>query len=386
MLKVLWITECYPSKELPQYCIFLEQQIKSLIKLGHVVDVLIPIKNSSKNKVSYEIYNEVNVYKIGYSTDKYNLFLSKGSKELRKEMELLIEKEKYDILAGHIVSETVYYAIWKIAKKIKLKSILTFHGLNVFQDYYKKNGLLDKFYFYRKKFLFSKANAIIGVSNKVKTVIEKEINNVPVFCVYNGVDTKLFAPKIKSISQNEEIIIVAIGNLIPIKGFNYLIDAIYKIVNDDMKVKVYILGRGKEENQLKEQSKKLNLNNIIEFVGYKPYNLVKEYLQNADIFILPSYFEAIGCVYLEAMACGVATIGVKNQGIDEVITDGYNGLLVEPKNVNSIYEKLKLLICNNDLRIDIANNGRKTAEQFTWEKSAKNIEKIYNTVLQRDYC
>lgn len=383
MAKVLWITECYPSKELPQYCIFLEQQVKELVRLGHEVDVLIPCNGSKQNEIDYEIYNGINIYKIGYKTDKYNIFLSKGSKYLREGIENIYRQKKYDIFAVHIVSEAVYYTVGKVSKKFDIKYLLTFHGLNVYEDYYAKKNLLSKIYSYRKKFLFSKADAIIGVSEKVKNVIESKINNVPVYCIYNGVDTDIFSPVVGNniCREKDEIIIISVGNLIPIKGFKYLIDGIDMIVRDNIKVKLYILGRGKDEQDLKQQVKKLGLENIVYFVGYKPYDIVKKYMQNADIFILPSYFEAIGCVYLEAMASGLATIGVKGQGIDEIIIDGENGMLIEPQNVISIYEKLKLLVVDNKLRNQIAKSGINTANNFTWKESAKSLDKVYNEIL-----
>lgn len=382
MAKILWITECYPSKDLPQYCIFLEQQIQALIKLGHEVDVLIPRKQDNKfESISYS-YNNIVIFDVGYSTDKYNISLSKGTKVLRNELERISTIKKYDIFNVHIVSEAVYYSVNKVSQKLSIKSILTFHGLNVFNNYNSRNTPLNLFYRNRKKRLFLKADAIIGVSNKVKNIIKNEIKNIPVYTVYNGVDTDIFFPNYKVKSNKEEISIVAIGNLIAIKGFNYLVDAIDMLVKEGMKIRVYILGRGKEKENLSKQIKALNLQGRIELVGYKPYNIVKEYLQNSEIFILPSYFEAIGCVYLESMACGIATIGVKGQGIDEIIIDEYNGLLVEPKSVKSIYEKLKLLIDNQELRKKISENGRITANEFTWEKSAENIENIYYKVLQ----
>lgn len=381
MAKILWITECYPSKELPQYCIFLEQQVKALIKLGYEIDVFIPTKGSDEKQLICSTYNNIRIYKIGYHTDKYNIFFTRGSKGLKNAIKNIVQQQHYDILAVHIVSELVYYVAEKIAKKFDIKYILTFHGLNVYEDYYIKNYMLNKIYAYRKKKLFSKADAIIGVSEKVNNAIKTKINNIPVYCVYNGVDTDLFIPGDNKNMNKSEIIILAVGNLIPIKGFDYLIDGIDMIVRDNIKVKVYILGHGKEEKNLKNQVKRLKLENVIEFVGYKPYNIVKEYMQKADIFILPSYFEAIGCVYLEAMACGLATIGVKGQGIDEIIIDGKNGVLIESKNARSIYEKLKLLAVDDNFRNEIGKNGRKTVENLTWEKSAKKLAKIYSEVL-----
>ena len=149
MAKVLWITECYPSKDLPQYCIFLEQQVKELVKLGHEVDVLIPCNGLKQDKLYYEVYNGINIYKVGYKTDKYNLFLSNGSKYLKKGLEKLYKQKKYEIFAVHIVSELVYYAVGKVSKALNIKYILTFHWLNVYEDYYGKKNLLNKMYSYR---------------------------------------------------------------------------------------------------------------------------------------------------------------------------------------------------------------------------------------------
>ena len=96
---------------------------------------------------------------------------------------------------------------------------------------------------------------------------------------------------------------------------------------------------------------------------------------------MPSYYEALGCVYLEAMACKVPVVGCKGQGIEELIVDGKTGMLVNPQDTKNLVEKLTELIENSNLRNSIGEAGYKlVTDKFTWLDSAKYLDKVYNEI------
>ena len=122
------------------------------------------------------------------------------------------------------------------------------------------------------------------------------------YVVYNGVDIEKFVP-LKH--ENKKVEIISIGNLIQLKGHDFTIRAIKQLIEEgNRNIHLRIVGRGNKEKELKQLVNELKLEEYVEFLGYLSYDNVLSLLQNSDIFVLPSYYEALGCVYLEAMSCG----------------------------------------------------------------------------------
>ena len=97
-------------------------------------------------------------------------------------------------------------------------------------------------------------------------------------------------------------------------------------------------------NELKELSKKLNIEEHIEFVGAKEQNEISKLMQQSDIFFLPSEAEALPVVLMEAMACGLPVIATNVGSVIELVIEDQNGFIAQTKNVKSITEKLHALI------------------------------------------
>lgn len=104
-------------------------------------------------------------------------------------------------------------------------------------------------------------------------------------------------------------------------------------------------------------------------------------MNECDIFVLPSFDEGFGIVYLEAMSLKKPVIATVGEGISEIIQDGVNGFLVKPKNVESIIDKLKVLIQSKELRNEIGNRGYESIKNLTWQKNALETLDVYRTIL-----
>ena len=110
-----------------------------------------------------------------------------------------------------------------------------------------------------------------------------------------------------------------------------------------------------------------------------------EYMSICDIFSLPSYNEGFGIVYLEAMANGKPVIGVKGQGIDGVVEHEKNGMLVKPKDIDSLDKALTYLIENPQIAKKMGERARKSIlENYTWEKNTEKTIKIYKEALNSE--
>jgi glycosyltransferase involved in cell wall biosynthesis len=96
------------------------------------------------------------------------------------------------------------------------------------------------------------------------------------------------------------------------------------------------------------------------------------------LFALPSRYEALGCVYLEAMSCGKAAIGCRGQGIDEVIEHGVNGWLVDPENLDQLTQAILEFTRNEFLRKSMGIAARETIlGGFTLAHQAESLAEVY---------
>lgn len=379
-MKILFVSECYPDKDNPQYCIYLEQQAKAIACKGHSVDILVPKISSQKSEIIKTVYNGLNTYKVTINKGKFSrIFPLYSLKDTLKNFAW----QEYDAVSIHLVSNGLCFRISNICKHLKVPIIKHFHGLNVWKAYYTKTSIIHKLlWIYNdimKKNHLNKSSAIVGVSNKVCETVKEKIKNKPIFTVYNGVDSQRFIQKTEY-NRNEIFTVLCVANLIKIKGHDYLLEAISKLKEEGRKVKLQLIGSGPEEDRLKEKSLALGINQDIEFLGVKDYDTVAVFMKNADMFVMPSYFEALGCVYLEAMCCGTLTCGCFGTGADEIINDKIDGLLVNQKSSEDIYNAIKFAIENPDKAKEIAENGIDRAKLFSWEASAKSLIKVYEQI------
>lgn len=375
-MRILCISECYPTNERPQYGVFIEQQIKELRKLGNTVDILIPVRGGNTPLKNID----TSVYTVSYKTDKYELFPVLSAWQAGKSIENLLTEKQYDLVAVHIVGDPILLTAIRLCKKHHIAVVAHYHGLNVWEEFETCHPMRQKFYAARRSHALQQTNGLVGVSDKVSNILRRRIHKVPVQTVYNGVDVELFAEKESTVGAFHAI---GVGNLIKIKGFHYLLEAFARLHKKHPNTHLDIVGEGVQCQALRNQAQQLNIDNAITFHGKVPYDRVAELMRKSDLFALPSFYEALGCVYLEAMGCHLPTIGVSGMGIDEIIRDGENGLLVRPKDSNHLYEKMCYILENPEDAIRLGKAGYETARNFTWEASAKALNDFYKKCVER---
>ncbi len=380
-MKVLYITMMYPVPKYPQKGVFCHEQVKALKQIGVEVDVVVPLpfydKDYEKSEWDYE---GVHIRYIRY----FKLPGVRGFENIGKYLYHALKRAKIDFDQYDILHADAPLpagdAMRTISQKYGIPLVVHGHGLDVFlEESYKNAKNCDKIVKTSIR-VYQEAAAIVGVSQKVLDQIQKKVDiSKKGYVVYNGVDTDEFVPVVH---KNRRIEIVSIGNLIPLKGHDYTIQAVKKIVEKGKyDIHLTIAGRGEKEAELKTLVEKLELSKYVQFVGYVTYDKIVSLLQNSDVFVLPSYYEALGCVYLEAMACGVPVIGCWGNGIDEIIRNGQDGYLVEGKNVESIVENVEKMLEKNHYK-EMGRLARENVEKsYRWLDSAQSLREIYIKIL-----
>jgi glycosyltransferase involved in cell wall biosynthesis len=382
----------YPNSVIYLSGIFIHEQVKELKKLGVDVEVVAwvpwspPILRYLKRKWKLlakippvEVLDDITVYHPRYIAFPKGFLkgywpricLASAVRFFRRKG---IKLQDVDLFhAQGALPED--YAGYLLAKRFDKPFVLTVHGGSVYATIRKKS------HFKKSKIAILNADAVIAVSRKVKERIEKFTGRREnVYVVYNGFKSKEVKETIKK--EPNEIVLLFGATLIERKGCIYLLRAFARLLRKYANLKLWIAGGGPLLEEMKKASHDLGVEASTYFWGTVSHEKMLALMSSCDIFVLPSWDEAFGVVYLEAMSFKKPIIGVEGEGISDIVEDGNNGLLVKPRDVNSLVEKLTMLVENEELRREIGLRGYETTKKMTWRRNAElNIE-IYRKVLK----
>ena len=192
--------------------------------------------------------------------------------------------------------------------------------------------------------------------------------------VYPGVDLEQFSPDAKPAFECERIAILFVGRLDEGKGLFELLEAQSQL---GKRTKLYLVGDGTLDEDLREEVHHLGIEDDVVFVGPVSHDNVHQYYAAADIFCLPSHHESFGMVNIEAMACETPVVSTKIDAIEEYLVDEVNGLLVDPGDADALTMALARLVEDADLREQLADGALERARELSWERQAKLMEKFY---------
>jgi glycosyltransferase involved in cell wall biosynthesis len=126
------------------------------------------------------------------------------------------------------------------------------------------------------------------------------------------------------------------------------------------------------------------VDDIVEFRGFVPQELLATYYGASDVVVVPSIIEAMGIVPLEAMSMKKPVVGARTGGIPELVKDGRTGILVPPKDPEAIARAVRRLHDNPSLSAELGENGRAMVEnEFTWDRIAQETLEAYSYALTR---
>lgn len=220
-----------------------------------------------------------------------------------------------------------------------------------------------------------KAARTVANSNYSKKYLESVYNISISDIVYPGVDTEKFN---NNKTDKSEKMIIMVSRLYKEKNVDIGIKALSQL---DKEYTMKIVGTGPYLESLKKLCIKLGVEDrvqFLDFVGDK--QLVSLYKQATYLIFLP-YKEPFGMVALEALSAGTPVIGLKNGGgYSELIKDGFNGYLVDFDS-SEIAEKIKIMENDENLYNQMKKNCKKTAEDYTWDKTADQFMKVFENYL-----
>ena len=181
----------------------------------------------------------------------------------------------------------------------------------------------------------------------------------------------------------DRLIVGAVGRLSPEKGFQQLIHSFSRtLAETKLNAELWIVGEGPQEAQLRAQIDASQLTERIKLKGFQAD--IRSLFETLDLFVLSSIREGLPNVVLEAMAMSVPIVCTKVAGVPNLVTDGVNGLLCEPGNVEELSAQLSKLLTDTELQNRLSAAARDTVVQdYNFTQRMEYIKDIYDQVLGR---
>jgi glycosyltransferase involved in cell wall biosynthesis len=148
--------------------------------------------------------------------------------------------------------------------------------------------------------------------------------------------------------EQDDFVVLFVGRLVPQKSVHTLLEALPLLRGKVERIKCILVGEGKLRNYLEERCKQLGLTDIVEFRGVT--SMPELYYVCSDVFVLPSVYEGLGNVIIEAFRASLPVVASDIDGIKELVSQGKNGLLFDVGNYQSLADKIALLYNDKEVR------------------------------------
>jgi len=239
-----------------------------------------------------------------------------------------------------------------------------------------------------KKLCHASADGVIAVSEAVRQDVIKRYSYTPnkVIVIYDGIDeTKFYRPL--SVSKMHDARspwqMGGAGRLVPQKGFDILIKALAKLPAE-IKWRCQIAGAGPLQAELASLIKNLNLEHKVSLIGV--HSDLRSFFSRLDIFVIPSCWEGLGLVALEAGAAGVPVIASATGGLQEIIQHRYSGFLVDNLQPETLAQALEYIFIGDgakELSIWAKNWQKEVMSHFTITQTACHYEEYYERIIHK---
>lgn len=365
----------------------------ALEKMHH--EVYIVTANLDNNKFIYDKKNKI-IYLPGIKTGIYETKLtgiySKKAMKIIKEWNLDVIHSQTEFGVG--------YFSRIVAKKLNLPIVHTYHTL--YEDYvhYVTHGHFDNFakklaVKITKYYCEKRCDELIVPTDKIKDLfinkynIIKQVNVIP-----TGIDIDKFkiTPSMKKNIQtiknkykikDTDFVIGSVGRIAPEKSFDKLLYNIKDMIKVNTNIKVLLVGGGPDLDNLKELTKKLNLENYVIFTDKIDYDLVPTYFNIFNVVVSFSKTETQGLTIIEGLAASKPTLCIEDDSFRAMIEPNYNGYLF--KNDTEFKDYIFKLMNDQKLYKDMATNARNSTYKYSKEVFAADILKVYHKAIENKH-
>lgn len=281
----------------------------------------------------------------------------------------LIFERRPDAILIH--TEGLAPGVMQLAHREELPVAVVLHGKHTNDAYLSAGGQAERF-----RAALSSADRLVIVGDPLRDyAVQLSGRDDHVETIWNGVHAPA---KMRSapLLDTAAIELVTVSNLQEGKGLDLLLSALAWLrANGADHWRLKVIGHGPQREALQAQAANEGISDRVRFLGVRTNSEVFDELAQADVFVLPSYREAFGVAYLEAMSTGLLTIGVEGEGPSQFIHHNVTGVLVEPRSVKSLVNALSPVLRGprNSWRSIAAAGAQHVRTNCTWQAHATKL-------------
>lgn len=317
----------------------------------------------------------------GHEVDTFD-FARSYNLDLIRFIRRLIKKHRIDIVHTHLSRMNMYGCVASLLTPAH--NVMTVHGLTEFSS-----GIARVYY----SLFGNLSGRVVTVSQRLADELLSRtwLRTGNVSAIHNGIDIARFG---KSVQRDallarfnvspDAVVILAVGNIRAIKGYDFLIEAFARIAREESRAVLIICGndiRG-EKGLLDALVAKYDLGRRIIFTMFVPE--IEQVYAAADIYVLTSVTEGFSLTTVEAMASSLPVVATDCIGPREIITDGVDGIIVPERAPERFATEVLDLIRDPDRRKALGQAARRTAEsRFSITESARQFEQLFASMVDR---
>ena len=372
------------------YCFYVHEQAKALRAQGHDVTVIscvgvMPmmqklrpaLAETNRRTPQKDVIDDIPVYfprclTLGNAGERWlgGWPMYRAALPVAK---ALHAQKPFDLLHAHMLPREGH-AGRLLGRALGLPVALTVHGTDVFhyfipgQTPWKRNVETAR-----------RVDALMAVSSLLLSRVapyrgEGRISRV----VQNGVDLSL-------VPENEARrprAVISVGTLKARKCMDKTLEAFARLADEYGDATLTIVGIGEMEQALRARIAELHLEGRVTLTGGLPHEEVLRRMAQSDLFVLPSWGEGYGIVYIEAMAAGCIAVGAENEGIADTITDGENGFLVPAGDTDAVERVMRAVFAHPEAYEALRARGMRDARKLTWAHNAEITAGVYREAME----
>ena len=372
------------------YCFYVHEQAKALRAQGHDVTVIscvgvMPmmqklrpaLAETDRRTPKEDVIDGIPVYfprclTLGNAGEKaiggwllYRAALP-SAKALHRE-------KPFDIVHAHMLPRDGHAGLL-LARALGVPVALTVHGTDIFHYF-----IPGKEPWKRNIRIAQDVDALMAVSNLLMSRVapyrgEGRLSSV----VPNGVDLSL----VPNHEKRKPRSVISVGTLKARKCMDRTLEAFARLAGEYPDATLTIVGIGEMEEPLRVRIGQLGLQSRVTLTGGLPHEEVLRRMAQSDLFVLPSWGEGYGIVYIEAMAAGCIAVGAKDEGIADTITDGENGFLVPAGDIDETERVMRQVFAHPEAYEALRQKGMRSAHELTWARNAEKTAEVYREAIE----
>jgi len=276
-----------------------------------------------------------------------------------------------------------------------IPSVVMFHTLGAVKNKARRAERESQQRIEAERRIILTADAIIASSEdeKAQMVELYGANPAGIRVIPCGIDLNRFKPIDKGLARqqlglDDRKLLLFVGRIEPLKAVDVLLQALGKLVGEKSRLQLLVLGGdpnvGKEMRRLKDLAARLGISERVSFVGAVEHSLLATYYSAADVCVVPSHYESFSLVAAEALACGTPVIAARVGGLQSVVRHLLNGLLIAPHSPAALARAISMLMENDQLRLTLAAEARRSVESLGWPLVARQIMDTYDDLAEAD--